>query len=146
MVENAWWIEEWGNPCRECGFDWAQSPEAVIAAVEALPAAFDALLAGHTGDETAADAHPGASWSAKAYVFHVADNLRIFAERLEGVFAGAPTMLAAYDQDELAAARNYDRDVPAICALVGAHRDRRLGLSCTRVAQPSVHLPARGTR
>ncbi len=41
-------------------------------------------------------------------MFHVADNLRIFAERLEGVFAGGPTTLAAYDQDELAAARNYD--------------------------------------
>ena len=41
-------------------------------------------------------------------MFHVADNLRIFAERLEGVFAGGPTTLAAYDQDELAAARNYE--------------------------------------
>ncbi|HEY3670862.1 MAG TPA: hypothetical protein VGN51_08005 [Acidimicrobiia bacterium] len=109
MVENKWWIEEWGNPCRECGFDWSQMPESVIAAVEELPAKFDALLAGCTGDETAPDAHPGQPiWSAKAYVFHVADNLRIFAERLEGVFAGAPTTLAAYDQDELAAARDYD--------------------------------------
>ena len=108
-VENSWWIAEWGNPCRECGFDWAQSPESVIAAVEELPAKFDALLAGRTGDETASDAHPGEPiWSAKAYVFHVADNLRIFAERLEGVFAGAPTTLAAYDQDELAAARDYE--------------------------------------
>jgi len=109
MVENAWWIEEWGNPCGQCGFDWSRSPESVIAAVEELPAKFDALLAGRTGDETAADAHPGRPvWSAKAYVFHVADNLRIFAERLEGVFAGAPSTLAAYDQDELAAARNYE--------------------------------------
>ncbi len=108
-VENEWWITEWGNPCRECGFDWSQSPEAVLAAVEELPDRFDALLAGRTGDETAGDAHPGPFvWSAKAYVFHVADNLRIFAERLEGVFAGAPTTLAAYDQDELAAARNYE--------------------------------------
>ena len=108
-VENGWWIEEWGNPCRECGFDWTQAPESVIAAVEALPDRFDALLAGHTGDETASDAPPGQPiWSAKAYVFHVADNLRIFAERLEGVFAGAPTTLAAYDQDDLAAARDYD--------------------------------------
>jgi hypothetical protein len=108
-VENWWWIEEWGNPCRECGFYWGQSPESVIAAVEQLPAEFDALLAGRTGDERAADTHPGQpSWSAKAYVFHVADNLRVFAERLEGVFAGGPTTLAAYDQDELAAARNYE--------------------------------------
>jgi hypothetical protein len=104
MVENSWWIEEWGNPCRECGFDWAQAPDAVVAAVAALPDQFDALLAGRSGDERARDS----SWSAKAYVFHVADNLRIFAERLEGVFAGAPTTLAAYDQDELAAARDYE--------------------------------------
>jgi len=108
-VENRWWIEEWGNPCRECGFDWTQSPESVIAAVEELPARFDALLAGRTGDETSRDARSGEiTWSATAYVFHVADNLYIFAERLEGVFAGGPTTLAAYDQDELAAARNYD--------------------------------------
>jgi hypothetical protein len=108
-VENAWWIAEWGNPCRECGFDWSQPPETAIAAVEALPDRFDAVLAGRTGAERAPDAHPGRpSWSAKAYVFHVADNLRIFAERLEGVFAGAPTTLAAYDQDELAAARDYE--------------------------------------
>jgi hypothetical protein len=104
MVENAWWIAEWGDPCRECGFDWSQPPEAAISAVEELPDKFDAVLAGRTGAEQA----PDASWSAKAYVFHVADNLRIFAERLEGVFAGAPTTLAAYDQDQLAAARDYE--------------------------------------
>lgn len=103
MVENSWWISEYGDPCRECGFDWAQTPDAAIARVEALPERYAALLAGRTGDERA----PGASWSAKAYVFHVADNLRIFAERLEGVAAGGSTALAAYDQDELAAARNY---------------------------------------
>jgi hypothetical protein len=104
MVENGWWIAEWGDPCRECGFDWSQTPVAAIAAVEELPDRFDALLTDRSGDERA----PGATWSAKAYVFHVADNLRIFAERLEGVFAGAPPRLAAYDQDELAAARNYE--------------------------------------
>jgi hypothetical protein len=104
MVENEWWISEYGDPCRECGFEWSQSPESAIAAVEALPNRFDALLDGRTGTELA----PGATWSAKAYVFHVADNLRIFAERLEGVFAGAPTTLAAYDQDQLAAARDYE--------------------------------------
>jgi hypothetical protein len=103
-VENGWWISEYGDPCRNCGFDWSQSPEVVIAAVEALPERFTALLDGRTGDEVAS----GATWSAKAYVFHVADNLRIFAERLEGVFAGAPDTLAAYDQDLLAAARDYE--------------------------------------
>jgi hypothetical protein len=109
MTDNSWWISVYGDPCGECGFDWTQSPESVIEAVEALPEKFDALLAGCTGDETASDARPGEPiWSAKAYVFHVADNLRIFAERLEGVFAGAQPTLAAYDQDELAVARAYE--------------------------------------
>jgi hypothetical protein len=104
MVENAWWRSEYGDPCRECGFDWSQSADDVIVAVEALPDRFAALLDGRTGDEMAV----GATWSAKAYVFHVGDNLRIFAERLEGVFAGAPDALAAYDQDRLAEARDYE--------------------------------------
>jgi len=104
MVENAWWRSEYGDPCRECGFEWSQTPEDAIAAVAAVPDGLDALLDGRTGDEMA----PGTTWSAKAYVFHVADNLRIFAERLEGVFAGAPTTLAAYDENALAAARDYE--------------------------------------
>jgi hypothetical protein len=104
MPENAWWRSTYGDPCRECGFDWSQTPEEAIAAVEAVPDRLVALLDGHTGAEVA----PGTTWSAKAYVFHVADNLRIFAERLEGVFAGAPTTLAAYDENQLAAARDYE--------------------------------------
>jgi hypothetical protein len=103
-VENAAWVAEWGDPCRDCGFDWSIAPDAAIAAVEGVLAELAALLDGHTGDETA----PDASWSAKAYVFHVADNLYIFAERLEGVAAGAPALVAPYDQDELAAARHYE--------------------------------------
>ena len=104
MVENEWWISEYGDPCRECGFDWGQAPDVAIARVEAVPERCATLLAAGGGDEV----FPGTTWSAKAYVFHVADNLRIFAERLEGVAAGGSTALAAYDQDELATARNYD--------------------------------------
>lgn len=104
MVENEWWVSEYGDPCRDCGFVWTAGPDAVIAGVEALPDRFDELLAGRTGDET----HPDLGWSVKAYVFHVADNLRIFAERLEGVAAGASPTLVAYDQDELAEARHYE--------------------------------------
>jgi hypothetical protein len=105
MVENEWWVAQYGDPCRECGFDWSQNPESAIALVEAVPGRLAALLDGRAGDEV----FPGATWSAKAYVFHVADNLRIFAERLEGVVAGGPTALASYDQDELAAARRYEQ-------------------------------------
>ena len=142
MVENSWWIAEWGNPCRECGFDWSQSPETAIAAVEALPDEFDALLAGRTGGEQA----PDATWSAKAYVFHVADNLRIFAERLEGVFAGGPTTLAAYDQDELAAARNYD--AMSLQSALWSVRTATVtwAAAAARITPPSHHLSARRAR
>ena len=105
MVENGWWVARYGDPCRECGFDWSQSPESAVVAVASLFERLTALLDGRSGDET----FPGATWSAKAYVFHVADNLRIFAERLEGVAAGASTTLASYDQDELARARRYEQ-------------------------------------
>ena len=80
-------------------------------------------------------------------MFHVADNLRIFAERLEGVFAGAPTTLAAYDQDELAAARNYDAmSLPVGACGRCAPRTDGVVLGRARVAHPSVHVPARGAR
>ncbi len=104
MIENEWWVSEYGDPCRECGFVWTDAPEVVIADVERLPDQFDALLAGRTGDER----DPDRAWSVKSYLFHVADNLRIFAERIEGVAAGASPTLVAYDQDELAAARHYE--------------------------------------
>ncbi len=140
-VENGWWIAQWGDPCRECGFDWSQSPATAIAAVEALPDQFDSLLAGRTGDEQAA----GATWSARAYVFHVADNLRIFAERLEGVFAGAPTTLAAYDQDELAAARDYEA-MSVQSALWSVRTATETWAAAAHASlTPRRYLPARGT-
>jgi len=104
MPENSWWREEYGDPCRECGFDWSIDPETAVVAVEALPGAWADLLRGTRGDAVA----PGTTWSAKAYVFHVADNLRIFAERLEGVRAGGPRDLVGYDENQLAAARHYE--------------------------------------
>jgi len=104
MPENTWWRIEYGDPCRECGFEWSVAPEDAIGAVEELPAEFAGLLARSAGDAVP----PGCTWSAKAYVFHVADNLRIFAERLEGVRAGGPVELIGYDENELAAARHYE--------------------------------------
>lgn len=94
----------WGDPCRECGFAWSVSIDDAVAAVVALPADCAQALSGTDGSRR----HPELTWSAKAYVFHVGDNLRIFAERLSGIAAGAPTTVAAYDENELAAARGYE--------------------------------------
>jgi hypothetical protein len=106
MAENEWWIREYGTPCRECGFDWATRAEDAIVRVEGLPARLDELLS--AADATGTEVPARCSWSVTGYVFHVADNLRIFAERLEGVRAGGPTALVGYDENELAAARHYE--------------------------------------
>ena len=52
--------------------------------------------------------HGDLSWSVVAYVCHVGDNLRIWAERLAGVALGAPATVAAFDENLLAQARVYD--------------------------------------
>jgi hypothetical protein len=77
--------------------------EAITMVVE-LPATYRDLLEGATGNER----HPDLGWSVTEYIVHVGDNLRIWAERLGGVADGAPTEVGAYDENELADARNYE--------------------------------------
>lgn len=60
MVENEWWVTQYGDPCRECGFDWSQSAESAVGLVESLSERLTALLDGRSGNET----FPGATWSA----------------------------------------------------------------------------------
>lgn len=60
-------------------------------------------VAGASGDER----HPDLAWSVTAYVCHVGDNLRVWAERLAGVAAGQPRTVTPYDQDLLALVRSY---------------------------------------
>jgi hypothetical protein len=43
-----------------------------------------------------------------AYVCHVGDNLRIWAERLAGITAGAPPEVGTYDEGALGEARGYE--------------------------------------
>jgi len=94
----------YGDPCRECGFSWSLGPDEARALVARIPAALADVLAGARGDER----HRGLTWDVTAYVLHVGDNLRIWSERLAGIALGGPPAIAPYDQDELAAARNYD--------------------------------------
>lgn len=101
---NDWGSTTFGDPCRECGFSWTISPEAAIRVVRALPREYAHSLTGTTGRER----HRDLSWTVGAYVCHVGDNLRIWAERLAGVAAGAGSLVGAYDQDLLAEARRYE--------------------------------------
>jgi len=75
-----WGPSLYGDPCRECGFDWNLSVAEGTRQVAVLPAAFAEALSGASGNER----HPDLTWSTSAYVSHVADNLRIWTERLMG--------------------------------------------------------------
>jgi hypothetical protein len=74
--------------------------------VAAIPPTYARILADAKSDGT--ERSPELQWSAGAYVCHVGDNLRIWAERLEGVCRGAPPLVAPYDESLLAAARDYE--------------------------------------
>ncbi len=98
-----WGATNYGDPCPECGFEWATTIDGGIALVSNLPDSISELVAGSTGKER----HPQLAWSVGAYVCHIADNLRIWAERLVGVREGGVTDVHGYDENELARVRYY---------------------------------------
>ena len=98
-----WGRRTYGEPCRECGYTWSIEAADAQMLVTAVPARLSHLLDGATGDER----HPTLAWSVTAYVAHIGDNLRIWAERLAGIALGGPTIIATYDDNQLAIARNY---------------------------------------
>jgi hypothetical protein len=99
-----WGANLYGNPCRDCGFDWSLTAGEAIALVGTLPVRFCALLEGRSGDER----HPELGWTAAGYVSHVTDNLRTWAERLIGARLAGAVQVPGYDPDLLAQARCYN--------------------------------------
>ena len=83
--------------------------------------------------ENARRRHPDLQWTVSGYVCHVADNIRIWAERVASVALGNEGPVALYDQDLLAAARHYDDvDVPAaLWSLDRAVADWRAAIELT---------------
>jgi len=139
---NDWGKSKYGDPCRECGFSWAMSPQAVIALVTDLPDSYSAMLRGADGSEQ----HPDLAWSVRAYVWHVADNLRIGAERLMGVVRGAPSRIPAYDENLLAKARRYEEMAleAALWSLTRSVRDWREAVKQADRKQVTLLHPERG--
>jgi hypothetical protein len=104
-----WGAVLYGDPCGGCGFDWSLTPREAIGIVEGLPARFRGLLKGRTGRER----HPDLAWNPAAYVSHVADNLRNWAERLAGARLSGAVEVPGYDPDLVAQARHYNEIAPA---------------------------------
>ncbi len=124
----SWGAALYGDPCRGCGFDWSISPDAAMGLVAGVPARYTGLLAHTDGSQR----HPDLDWTAGAYVCHVSDNLRIWAERLAGAALGGSRQVPGYDENLLARARAYDR-VPLAGALWSLQR-------AARDWQEAVHL------
>lgn len=100
---STWGRALYGDPCHQCGFAWSTSPVQAIDLVAELPASYRATLAGASGLER----HPDHAWPVVAYVCHVADNLRIWAERMIGAARGGTTHVSRYDENTLAETRSY---------------------------------------
>jgi hypothetical protein len=98
-----WGRNAFGDPCRDCSFQWSLSREEAVALIGELPGSLHELLRG----ADVAQRHPDLGWTVKEYVLHVADNLRISSERLVAAARGGSTEVQPYDQDLLATARNY---------------------------------------
>lgn len=109
---NSFGITTYGDPCGECGFEWSTSLDASAGLIAGAPQRYTELLDGQDG----AAQHQDLTWTAKAYVFHVADNIRIWAERLWSRATVGQEFVRSYDQDALAAVRGYE-DMPLETAL-----------------------------
>ncbi len=100
-----WGATTYGDPCRECGFTWELTADDAVLVVSSAPAAYGEVLRHASGYEST----PELAWNLVSYVAHVADNLRVWGERLAAAAGpGEPVTLVAYDSDALAAARRYD--------------------------------------
>jgi hypothetical protein len=131
----------YGDPCRECSFAFSIGLDSAVEYVAGVPEGFSELVRGATG----AERHPDLTWSVSSYVCHVADNLRIWAERLAGSARGARS-IGPYDENLLAAARGYP-DIPLVASLWSLRRSRDDWLSAVGEAPRDgivlIH-PARG--
>ena len=99
-----WGSQLYGNPCRECDFNWEISSAQAVALVQQLSTMYAARLESSTGTETCAQL----DWSVSAYVCHVVDNLRIWSERLAGARLSGESRVTGYDQVLLGVARRYE--------------------------------------
>jgi hypothetical protein len=133
----------YGDPCRECGYDWSVQPIACAAIVRNAPARFTALLAGQDGQKACA----GLQWNAVAYVIHVVDVLRIWADRVAAAALGSSDRIVPYDEGRLGDVRGY-RGLPLAGALWSLDRavgDWRAAEELAQSARMVLNHPEQGS-
>jgi hypothetical protein len=102
-VVEQWGATLYGDPCRACGFAWSLTPNEAVHWVSGWGPRLAVTIADAGGSER----RSSGGWSITEYVCHVGDNLRQWAERLQGALLAQQNEVAGYDPDALAAARGY---------------------------------------
>lgn len=98
--------------CDICAFDWTAQSAAAVDAIAAAPDRYATLLADREGMVAPDDG----GWNATAYLWHLTDLARSWSERWVQLADDPGSLLAGWDPDELATARNY-RNLPTVPAL-----------------------------
>lgn len=129
--------------CPECEFSWASLPRDATSLVTAAPLRYRTALSGR--GEQVIRTPTVLPWAAISYLWHLADVLRISAERLWALSHDPKAPIIAYDPDQLADARHYARQPTAagLWALERATSDW-LAAAATVHARDSYHHPEFG--
>lgn len=122
--------------CAECRFAWAISPSDAINIVAGCPEAFAGALATANPRPATEDGR----WSAGMYPWHVVDVLHIGVERLWTITLDPDAGIPCWDENGLAAARNYSM----LSIRVGLHAQRQA--AATWIATASATPPDLTTR
>jgi hypothetical protein len=131
------WLYGGGPPaaCPDCGYDWATPPQTALELLAGAPDRYSALLDGRDGMAPVADG----GWNATAFVWHLVDMARSWAERWVQIEHAPGALLVGWDPDEMAAARNY-RALPTAPALWALDASTRALVERTRVVGFDAHF------
>lgn len=117
-----------------------------IPAMQAVLADVPQLMQVAIGETDGLQRHPDLAWTAKAYALHVADNLRLWAERVLALASGPDQTFGRYDENALAVARIYDTvPLPGVWwSLSASVRDWTVAMAAGQTAEVTIEHPALG--